>query len=140
MTTLELTADIGCSECFRFWYVTNVNHCIVPNALIVSWSKSMRSRPDNGKNVRRKHSLQPIAAPLCAVRYCVNYNVSSPGSRRLWFKRMYVITTPSRHVYNLLFSTRASSCQCDFQRLSSVLCKITNLYLKASLCDTLFLK
>ena len=30
----------------------------------------MRSRPDNGKNVRRKRH--------CAVRYCVNYNVSSP--------------------------------------------------------------
>ena len=29
-------------------------------------------------NARRKHSLQSIAAPLCAVRYCVNYNVSSP--------------------------------------------------------------
>ena len=55
--TLELTADIVCSECFRFRYVTNVNHCIVPNALIVPRSKSMRSRPDNGKNVRQKHSV-----------------------------------------------------------------------------------
>ena len=78
--TLNLTANIGCSECFRFRYVTNVNHCIVPKALIVPRSKSMRLRSDNGKNVRRKHSLQPVAAPLCAVRYCVNYNVSSPYS------------------------------------------------------------
>ena len=30
----------------------------------------MRSRPDNGT----------MEAPLCAVRYCVNYNVSSPCS------------------------------------------------------------
>ena len=84
MATLDITANIGCSECFRFRYVTNVNHCIVPKALIVPRSKSIRSRPDNGKNVRRKHSLQPIAAPLCAVRYCVNYNVSSPFSTCLW--------------------------------------------------------
>ena len=40
--TLELTADIGCSECFRFRYVTNVKALIVPR------SKSMRSHPDNG--------------------------------------------------------------------------------------------
>ena len=82
--TLDLTANIVCSECFRFRCVTNVNHCIVPNALIVPRSKSMLSRPHNGKNVRRKHSLQPIAAPLCAVRYCVNYNVSSLYSTCLW--------------------------------------------------------
>ena len=88
--TLKLTANIGCSECFRFRYVTSVNHCIVPKALIVPRSKSMRSHPDNGKNIEvhtsivkrthRKHSLQPIAAPLCAVRYYVNYDVISPCS------------------------------------------------------------
>ena len=36
--TLELTAYtfcIVCIHCFRFHYVTNVNHCIVPKALIV---------------------------------------------------------------------------------------------------------
>ena len=37
----------------------------------------MRSRPDNSKNVR-----------LCAVRYCVNYNVSSPRSLSLCIKRI----------------------------------------------------
>ena len=57
--TLDLTENIGCSECFRFRYVTNVNHCIVPKALIVPRSKSMRSRPDNGKNVRRKRHSVP---------------------------------------------------------------------------------
>ena len=111
-TTLDLMANIGCSECFLFRYVTNVNHCIVPKALIVPRSKSMRSCLDNGKNVRWKHSLQLIAAPLCAVRsknciytymerYCVNYNVSSP----------YLV-----HVYGttgrwLTVSTRLNGCQ-----------------------------
>ena len=57
--TLELTADIVCIHCFRYRYVTNVNHCIVPKALIVPRSKSMRSRPDNGKNVRRKRHSVP---------------------------------------------------------------------------------
>ena len=75
--TLELKADIVCIHCFRFRYVTNVNHCIVPKVFIVPRSTSMRSRLDNGKNVRRKrHSV--------AVRYCVNYNVSSPCSLGLW--------------------------------------------------------
>ena len=65
---LELTAYIVCSECFRFRYVTNVNHCIVPKALIVPKSKSMRSRPEYGKNVRQKHSLQPLyEAPFMSV-------------------------------------------------------------------------
>ena len=57
--TLELTADIVCIHCFRFRYVTNGNHCIVPKALIVPRSKSMHSRPDNGKNVRRKRHSVP---------------------------------------------------------------------------------
>ena len=59
LSTLELTADIVCIHCFRFRYVTNVNHCIVPKVLIVPRSKSMRSRPDNGKNVRRKRHSVP---------------------------------------------------------------------------------
>ena len=57
--TLELTTDIVCNECFRFRYVTSVKYCIVPKALIVPRSKSMRSRPDNGKNVRQKRHSVP---------------------------------------------------------------------------------
>ena len=101
--TLDLTANIGCSECFRFRYVTNVNHCIVPKALIVPKSKSMRSRLDNGKDVRRKHSLQPIAAPLWAVRYCVNYNVGSPCSRCLCNNSS--TTNRYQFILNCVFST-----------------------------------
>ena len=63
--TLELTAYIVCSECFRFRYVTNVNHCMVPKALIVLRSKSMRSRPDNGKNHR--HQLHGLLSPRTAT-------------------------------------------------------------------------
>ena len=79
-TTSELTADIVCSECFRFRYVTNVNHCIRPNALMYRGPNQCVRARTMVLNARRKYSLQPIAAPLCAVRYCVNYNVSSPYS------------------------------------------------------------
>ena len=69
---LKLTANIGCSECLQPAYVTNVNQ---GHQNVVA--------PGQCLNVRRKHTLQPIAAPLCAVRYYVNYDVISPGSRRL---------------------------------------------------------
>ena len=66
MTTSELTADIVCSECFRFRYVTNVNHCIRPKALIVPRSKSMRSRPDNGfKRTAEVFTTTNCSATLC---------------------------------------------------------------------------
>ena len=64
--TLELMADIVCSECFRFRYVTNVNHCIVPNALIVQRSKSMRSCPDNGF----KREAEAFTTTNCGATLC----------------------------------------------------------------------
>ena len=49
-----------CSECFRFRHVTNVNHCIVPNALVY-----------------HRHQLHGLLSPRTATLELTAYIVCS---------------------------------------------------------------